>query len=305
VAVVTGAGRGIGAAIARSLAAEGAAVVVNDLGVSLDGQGADEGPANDVVKSIVEAGGAAVAAFQDIADHQAARLVVETAVEQFGKLDILVNVAGILRDRMIFNMEEEDWDSVIRVHLKGTFNTTKWASAYWRDLRNPDAQHRLINFTSGSGLLGAPGQPNYAAAKMGIVGLTFSCANALRRYGVTSNAIAPQAQTRMIDVIPQERQREDHPVDDDQWDPSNVALVVNYVASEASHWLNGSIIRSQGYQVSLYSNPELVRQLVSPHRWDPTDLAGAMEESFRPAVEGRPPTPWARQRAQRAAAAGS
>lgn len=293
VAVVTGAGRGIGAALAKGLAAEGAAVVVNDIGVTLDGRGQDDGPASQVVKEIVEAGGQAVTSLEDVADHQAARRIVHTAIDTYGKMDILINVAGIIRDRMIFNMSEEDWDAVIRVHLKGTFNTTKWASAYWRELRQPGAHHRLINFTSGSGLSGAPGQPSYAAAKMGIVGLTFSCANALRKYGVTSNCIAPQANTRMIDVIPDDRQRADHPgTTDDQWDPANVALPVNYVASERSDWLNGSVIRSQGYQISLYSNPLLERQLTKPGRWEFDELAELMESSFRPAVEGRPKSPW-------------
>ena len=132
---------------------------------------------------------------------------MQTAIEQFGRLDILVNVAGILRDRMIFNMTEQEWDDVIRVHLKGTFNTTKFASAHWRSLREESAQNRIINFTSVSGLHGAPGQPNYAAAKMGIVGLTWSSAHALAKYGVTVNAISPGAATRMTDSVPTERRR--------------------------------------------------------------------------------------------------
>jgi NAD(P)-dependent dehydrogenase (short-subunit alcohol dehydrogenase family) len=293
VAVITGAGRGIGAALAKGLAAEGAAVVVNDYGVSLDGKGQDDGPATQVVQEITEAGGQAVTSIEDVSDHEAARRIVHTAIDTYGKLDILVNVAGILRDRMIFNMTMEDFEAVIKVHLVGTFNTTKWASAYWRSLRQPNAHHRLINFTSGSGLSGAPAQPSYAAAKMGIVGLTFSCANSLRKYGVTSNCIAPQANTRMIDVIPDDRQRDDHPGnEEDQWDPANVALPVSYVASERSDWLNGAVVRSQGYQISLYSNPLLERQLTKPGRWEFDELAELMESSFRPAVEGRPKSPW-------------
>jgi NAD(P)-dependent dehydrogenase (short-subunit alcohol dehydrogenase family) len=295
VAVVTGAGRGIGAAIAIALAREGASVVVNDIGASVDGQGADQVPAADVVRQIEADGGQAITSFEDVSDHEAARRIIHGAVDAYGKLDIVVNVAGILRDKMIFNLSEQEWDDVIRVHLRGTFNTTKWASKYWREHRNPDGHYRLINFTSGSGLSGAPAQPNYAAAKMGIVGLTFSCAAALRKYGVTSNAIAPQAATRMTDVIPAERQRADHPEDvDDQWNPENVAMPVLYVASEQSDWLNASVIRSQGYQISLYSNPELVRQLTKPSRWEFDELATLMESSFRPAVEGRPKNPWAK-----------
>src|SRR5215467_9009738 len=207
VAIVTGAGRGIGRSAALLLASEGASVVVNDLGGAMDGTGRDAGPAQQVVDEIASAGGKAVASGADVSDHAAAEELVKTAIGEFGRLDVLVNVAGILRDRMIFNMSEQEWDDVIRVHLKGSFNTSKFASAYWRSLRDETAQHRIINFTSVSGLHGAPGQPNYAAAKMGIVGLTWSCANALGKYGVTANAISPGAQTRMIDSIPTERRR--------------------------------------------------------------------------------------------------
>jgi NAD(P)-dependent dehydrogenase (short-subunit alcohol dehydrogenase family) len=173
VAIVTGAGRGIGRSVATLLASEGAAVVVNDLGAEMDGSGEDAGPAQQVVAEIVEAGGKAVVNGADISDFDAAENLVAGAIEQFGRLDVLVNVAGILRDRMVFNMTETEWDDVIRVHLKGAFNTTRFASAHWRSLRDETAQNRIINFTSVSGLHGAPGQPNYAAAKMGIVGLTY------------------------------------------------------------------------------------------------------------------------------------
>ena len=203
VAIVTGAGRGIGRSVARLLAGEGASVVVNDLGAAVDGSGQDSGPAHDVVAEIGEAGGKAIASGADIADFAAAESLVMTAIEEFGRLDIVVNVAGILRDRMVFNMTEQEWDDVIRVHLKGTFNTTKFASAHWRSLRDESAQNRIINFTSVSGLHGAPGQPNYAAAKMGIVGLTYSSAHALAKYGVTVNAISPGAATRMTDSMPE------------------------------------------------------------------------------------------------------
>ena len=203
VAIVTGSGRGIGRSGALLLASQGASVVVNDLGAALDGSGTDTSPAQQVVTEITGAGGKAVANGSDIADHAAAEELVKTAISEFGRLDILVNVAGILRDRMIFNMTAEEWDAVIRVHLRGTFNTSKFAAAHWRSLRDEAANNRIINFTSVSGLHGAPGQPNYAAAKMGIVGLTYSCANALGRYGVTANAVAPQAMTRMLEQIPE------------------------------------------------------------------------------------------------------
>ena len=232
VAIVTGAGRGIGRSVARLLASQGAAVVVADLGVAMDGSGRDSGPAAEVVEEITAAGGKAIASGADISDFAAAEGLIASAIEQFGRLDVLVNVAGILRDRMVFNMTEQEWDDVIRVHLKGTFNTTRFASAYWRSLRDETAQNRIINFTSVSGLHGAPGQPNYAAAKMGIVGLTYSCANALGRYGVTVNAISPGAATRMTDSIPVERQRS-RSAGTDERSPDNVAPIVAYLASRA------------------------------------------------------------------------
>src|SRR5712691_4350816 len=231
VAIVTGAGRGIGRSVARLLASEGASVVVNDLGAAVDGSGQDSGPAHDVVAEIGEAGGKAIASGADIADFAAAENLVMTAIEEFGRLDIVVNVAGILRDRMVFNMTEPEWDDVIRVHLKGTFNTTKFASAHWRSLRDDSAQNRIINFTSVSGLHGAPGQPNYAAAKMGIVGLTYSCAHSLAKYGVTVNAISPGAATRMTDSVPTTRRR-GRISSAQEFSPDNVAPVVAYLASE-------------------------------------------------------------------------
>ena len=286
VAIVTGAGRGIGRSVARLLASEGASVVVNDLGSAVDGSGHDSGPAHDVVADIAEAGGKAVANGADISVFAAAENLVQTAIEEFGRLDILVNVAGILRDRMVFNMTEQEWDDVIRVHLKGTFNTTRFASAHWRSLRDESAQNRIINFTSVSGLHGAPGQPNYAAAKMGIVGLTWSSARALGKYGVTVNAISPGAATRMTDSVPTDRRRTRPEVD--EWSPDNVAPIVAYLASERSGWITGRIIHSSGYEVSLYSNPEPVVRIVGTGPWQPDALAEQVERSFGPLL-GRAP----------------
>jgi NAD(P)-dependent dehydrogenase (short-subunit alcohol dehydrogenase family) len=186
---------------------------------------------------------------------------------------------------MIFNMSEQEWDDVIRVHLKGTFNTSKFAAAHWRSLREETAQNRIINFTSVSGLHGAPGQPNYAAAKMGIVGLTWSSANALAKYGVTVNAVSPAAATRMTDSIPDARRRGDRPGDDDpQRSPDNVAKVVAYLASERSGWLTGRIVHSAGYEVSLYSNMTPTVRLIGQEPWALDDLAAEVERSFRGAT---------------------
>jgi NAD(P)-dependent dehydrogenase (short-subunit alcohol dehydrogenase family) len=286
VAIVTGAGRGIGRSVARLLAGEGASVVVNDLGAAVDGSGQDSGPAHDVVAEIGEAGGKAIASGADIADFAAAESLVMTAIEEFGRLDIVVNVAGILRDRMVFNMTEQEWDDVIRVHLKGTFNTTKFASAHWRSLRDESAQNRIINFTSVSGLHGAPGQPNYAAAKMGIVGLTYSSAHALAKYGVTVNAISPGAATRMTDSLPEVRRRTRPGAD--EWSPDNVAPIVAYLASERSGWITGRIIHTSGYEVSLYSNPEPVIRIIGTEPWPVDDLGEQVERSFGPLL-GRDP----------------
>jgi NAD(P)-dependent dehydrogenase (short-subunit alcohol dehydrogenase family) len=278
VAIVTGAGRGIGRSVALLLAAQGASVVVNDLGSALDGSGSDADPAQQVAAEI---GGRANVA--DVSDHDAAQNLVATTVEEFGRLDVLVNVAGILRDRMVFSMSEAEWDDVIRVHLKGTFNTTKFAAAHWRSLRDESAQNRIINFTSVSGLHGAPGQPNYAAAKMGIVGLTYSCANALVKYGVTANVVSPGAATRMTESVPTERRRAVTAPDAER-SPDNVAPVVAYLASEQSGWINGQIVSARGYEVALYNSPEPVIRIIGTGPWDVDALAGQVERCFGPAL---------------------
>ncbi len=280
VAIVTGAGRGIGRSVATLLAGEGACVVVNDLGSELDGSGADRGLAAQVADEIGAAGGKAIGSDADISDHAAAEGLIAAAIGEFGRLDILVNVAGILRDRMVFNMTEQEWDDVIRVHLKGTFNTTKFASAHWRSLRDESAHNRIINFTSVSGLHGAPGQPNYAAAKMGIVGLTYSCAHSLAKYGVTVNAISPGAATRMTESVPTDRRRTRAAAD--EWSPDNVAPIVGYLATEQSGWITGRILHASGYEVALYNNPEPLIRLIGTGPWDLDSLAAQVERSFGP-----------------------
>jgi NAD(P)-dependent dehydrogenase (short-subunit alcohol dehydrogenase family) len=288
VAIVTGGARGIGASISRLFASQGASLVINDLGGSPDGTGSDEGPAKQLADEIAAAGGTAVADGGDVADVATGERLVRTAVEQFGRLDIVVNVAGILRDRMIFNLSEADWDEVIRVHLKGHYATVRPASAYWREQRNPHGHYRIINFTSNSGLEGSPGQPNYAAAKMGIVGLTYSLAQALARYGVTANAISPGAATRLTATIPGDPLAAADDAVQAAMSPDNIAPVALYLASERSDWLTGRVVSSMGFDVGLYENPQQIRQLSAPGPWQYDKLAAAMERSFRPVADGLP-----------------
>jgi NAD(P)-dependent dehydrogenase (short-subunit alcohol dehydrogenase family) len=298
VAIITGGARGIGASISRLFASEGAALVINDLGGGPDGTGGDQGPAKQITDEIVAAGGQAIADGGDIADVATGERLVNTAVDQFGKLDIVVNVAGILRDRMIFNLSEQDWDEVIRVHLKVHYSTVRPASAYWRGQRNPAGHYRIINFTSISGLDGSPGQPNYAAAKMGIVGLTYSLAQGLARYGVTANAIAPGAATRLTATVPADKKvaRAERPSDQDiERSPDNIAPVALYLASERSGWLTGRVISAAGFEVGLYANPQVIRQLSAPGPWQYDKLAAMIEKGFRPAADGLPPSLFAGQ----------
>jgi NAD(P)-dependent dehydrogenase (short-subunit alcohol dehydrogenase family) len=298
VCVITGAGRGIGASLARTLAAQGAKVVVNDLGGAIDGSGADKAPATKVVEEIMAAGGTAVANFGDVSNYDQAEALIQSALDTYGGVDVLINVAGILRDRMLFNMSEKEWDDVIRVHMKGTFNTSRFVSIHWRAERK--GHYRLINFTSVSGLYGNPGQPNYSAAKMGIVGLTLSSANALSRYGATANAISPGAQTRMIDDIPADRRRAGSvaTAPDDKRSPDNIAPPVVYLASEESDWLSGRVIGARGYEIELVRNPSTEATLYSDTMWGIDEAAEEMERVFKPLVEGRSswyPRPYAHE----------
>jgi NAD(P)-dependent dehydrogenase (short-subunit alcohol dehydrogenase family) len=295
VAIITGAGRGIGASIARLFAAQGAHLVLNDLGAEPDGSGADPGPAREVAEEITAAGGRAVADGGDVADTATGQRLVETAVERYGKLDVLVNTAGILRDRMIFNLPEQDWDEVVRVHLRGHYSTIKPAAAYWREQRNPDGHYRIVNFTSDSALQGSPGQPNYAAAKMGIIGLTASLANALGRYGVTANAIAPAAATRLTATVPSEKRIGEGSAGDPVMSPDNIAPIVAYLAGTESDWLTGRTLGAGGHEVRLWNTPEVVAAVSSEGAWDLADLAAKVEAEFRPRADGPPPSIFMRQ----------
>lgn len=285
VAVVTGAGGGIGAEVAAALAADGFAVVVNDIGADLAGTSRNESAATAVVERIREAGGTAVASVADVGDFSDAGRIIQTAIDTYGRLDVLVNVAGIVRDRMIFNLSEADWDAVIRVHLKGAYNTTHHASRWWRANRGGD--YRLLNFISGAGLFGAPGQPNYAAAKMGVVGLTLSSANALKRYGVTSVAVSPGAATRMTAAVPADRAAQVGIREDDEMAPANVAPGVVYLARPDRAWLNGQVVGFRGYRLILYSGFEVSREVMGSGPWTPDTAGEAIEQVFRPAVERR------------------
>ncbi|RZT87668.1 NAD(P)-dependent dehydrogenase (short-subunit alcohol dehydrogenase family) [Pseudonocardia sediminis] len=296
-AIVTGGARGIGASVSRRLAAEGAAVVVNDLGGAPDGSGSDASAAETLAKEIRDAGGRAVADGSDVADSATGAALVEKAVSEFGGLDILVNSAGVLRDRMIFNMSDEEWDTVIRVHLRGHFVLSRAAAAHFRAQRNPDGHFRIINFGSHSGLEGSPGQANYAAAKMGIVGLTYSLAQGLARYGVTANAIAPAAATRLVATVdPSKRAIQDRPADDDpSRSPDNIAELVLYIASERSDWLSGRVLGSMGFTIGVYQNPTVIGEATSDGPWSFDDLASQMESNVRPQADGLPPSLFADQ----------
>jgi len=268
VAAITGAGRGIGRGVAKLMAAQGAAVVVNDVGVTVTGEKEQLSPGDEVVREITSAGGKAVANRDDIATVAGGANLVDQAIKQFGKLDILVNVAGILRDRMIFNISEQDWDEVIRVHLKGHYCTIRPASAHMRERK----WGRIINFSSNSAL-GSPGQPNYAAAKAGILGLTYSCALALAKYNVTCNAIMPGAATRMTDTIPTGRMPgasgvQSESAEGTPRDPANVAPIVVFLASDEAAYVNGQCFGASGYRITRYTHLVPERVLMSDHPWE-------------------------------------
>ncbi|MDX3117582.1 3-oxoacyl-ACP reductase [Streptomyces scabiei] len=260
-AIVTGAGRGLGRAEALELARLGAAVVVNDFGQpGRDGSGeASAAPAEEVAREIREAGGTAFAHTGDVADFGEARRLVESAIAEFGRLDVLVNNAGILRDRMVFSMAEEEWDAVVRVHLKGHFNTTRFAAAHWRERSKASGAPvygRIVNTSSEAFLAGSAGQPNYAAAKGGIVGLTTSTALALAKYGVTANVICPRARTRMTeDVFAGLSGPEGGGLD--PLAPEHVAPLVGYLASPAAARVNGQLLVVHGGMVAVVERPRV------------------------------------------------
>lgn len=295
VAIVTGAGRGIGRGEALALAAEGAAVIVNDLGVSTAGEGTDEGPAADVVREIEAAGGRAAANTMDITNHEASSEIVKQALDTFGRLDIVVNNAGILRDRMIFNMTEAEWDAVVAVHMKGTFNLCKHAAVVFRQQRSG----RFINTGSESGL-GSPGQPNYAAAKEGIVGLTRSLATAMGRYNCTANAVRPRAATRMTLSPEMEAAARAAEARGEQrgggsglaaLDPGVVGSLVTFLASDEAAEINGRDFLVGGNEIGVFTIPMVeARVFSSGSHWTTDEVFARFNDTIgRVVASGRGP----------------
>jgi len=295
VAIVTGSGRGIGRGMALLFAQEGAKVVVVDPGVNVDGTGNDAGPADQVVDEIKAAGGEAAPCYEAVGTMAAGEKIVQTALDAFGRLDILVNNAGILRDRMIFNMSEEEWDAVIAVHLKGHFCCTKPASIVFRQQR----YGRLINFASVSGLVGIAGQANYGAAKSGIAGFTRVIARDLGRYGVTCNAISPGAATRMTATIPGRapapaagaRPAQAPPSTPTGREPEMVAPMAAYLASDDAWNINGYVFAVAGGSVSVLNHPQATRTLWKPGMWTLDELSDMVPRHLMAGVGNPAPPP--------------
>ena len=289
VAVVTGAGRGIGRATAELLGAEGAAVVVNDLGGNMDGSGQAAQVADEVVAAIKAKGGTAIANYDSVADFTAAGNIVDTAVREFGRIDILVNNAGILRDRMVFNMSEAEWDAVIAVHLQGAFNCTRHASAQMRQQRHG----RIISMASTSGVFGNSGQANYGAAKDGIAAMTRVIARDLGRYGITANAVCPAAATRMTESVGDaaRAKRAARGIAGpggavavqyklEHMGPENVAPWVVYLATDACAHVNGEVFVAMGGMVGLLNYPAPVRTISKGGRWTPEEIAAVFSRTL-------------------------
>lgn len=279
VAIVTGAGRGIGRAHALELARQGAKVVVNDLGSALDGTGLGTGPASEVVAEIRAMGGEAVVNGDDVADWEGAKRLVGSALEAFGRLDVLVNNAGFVRDRMLVSAGEDEWDAVVRVHMKGHFAPMRHAVAHWRDLakKGEKVDARIVNTTSGAGLAGSVGQGAYSAAKAGIAALTLVEAAELARYGVTANAIAPAARTRMTEgPFAEMMKKPDSGFD--AMDPDNVAPIVAFLASEASRGISGHIFEVSGGSISIAEGWQKGPVRDKGARWEPAELGEVVRD---------------------------
>ena len=287
VVIVTGAGRGIGRGHALAFAREGARVVVNDLGVAADGTGANSGPAQQVVDEIQALGGIALANTDDIADWEGARRLVRGAVDAFGDLDVVVNNAGFVRDRMFFTTSEEEWDAVIRVHLKGHFAVTRHASEYWRarSKAGETVDARIVNTSSGAGLMGSVGQGAYSAAKGGIAALTLVEAAEMARYGVTANAIAPAARTRMTEEVFGDRMQAPESGFDVN-DPANISPLVVWLGSSQSADVTGRMFEVEGGSISVADGWQHGPSVDKGARWEPAEVGAAVE-----ALLAQAPTP--------------
>jgi len=272
VAVVTGAGRGIGRGIAICLASEGAKVVVNDPGSTVDGRGKEGDPAHEVVEEIKKAGGQAVANYDSVAEFAAAERIIKTAVDSFGKIDILVNNAGIMRDKSIVKMEEADFDAVVGVHMKGTFNCGRHAIPLMREQN----YGRIINITSSAGLRGNFGQSNYSAAKAGIMGLTFTWALEGAKYGITSNAMAPAGLTRMVGLIPGMEGKPMAP----EMDPNLNGPMVAFLASEKAAHVNGQIFGRRGFAFTIFQTPRPLASMYKPGGMSASEIAANFDGVF-------------------------
>jgi NAD(P)-dependent dehydrogenase (short-subunit alcohol dehydrogenase family) len=287
VAIVTGAGHGVGRGEALELAAEGARVVVNDLGGSVGGDGADKRAADEVVEVIRERGGEAVADYDDVSDWNGAKDLVSQAIDAFGKLDVLVNNAGILRDKMIFSMSEEDFDAVVRVHLKGTFSTTHHASVYWREQSKAGDQPRaaIVNTVSSAGLQGNVGQANYGSAKAAIASLTIITSLELARYGVRANAIAPGGMTRMSGAVVKDMELKE-PEEYEEFNPmnpGNSAPMVAWLASDEALHVTGQVFRAVGSNIAHYVPWTLgasIEPAKGPDKWKPAEIGQAVNTTI-------------------------
>jgi len=289
VAIVTGAGRGIGREEALLLASEGATVVVNDVGAEVTGAGGDTHPAQEVVEMITSSGGTASVNGDDVSSWTGAQSLVEQAVDSYGKLDILVNNAGILRDKMSFNMDESDWDDVIRVHLKGHFAPTHHAAIHWRNRAKAgeSTSGRIINTSSEAGLYGNAGQANYSAAKAGIASMTWVLARELERYGVTANAIAPRARTRMTENLFGQFFKEGES-GFDEWDPKNIAQLVAFLATDEAADVNGQVFVVFGGNIWAMGGFHPVGEVHRDHAWTPKELVEAKSDLFKGIDSGIP-----------------
>jgi len=291
VAIVTGAGRGLGREEALALAAAGARVIVNDIGTSVAGEGNDQSPAAQVVKEIQAAGGEAIANYEDIASWDGARRAIDHAYDTYRKLDILVNNAGVLRDRMNFNMSEEEFDLVLRVHCKGHFAMTRHACVRWREMAKQSGSTfgRLINTSSEAGLMGSAGNSNYAMAKAAIAALTISMAREMGKYGVTANFIAPRARTRMTDTMPNHDMFAKPESGFDVFNPAWPAQLVVFLASEQASDINGQGFIVWGGEVALVKGWHQVNQISKPNAaFSAQDLIARKDELF--GKEPRQPT---------------